>query len=204
MRSFIPRWRSWFSRYSTFLRFFSHLIIHPDAIPLTAFCTPNSLNEWLRMAQGTADVPVCFVCVMLLVPAALDMFQISLEDAIGSEDSPINYVADLAAFLARLRPHKKSELSPHKTQSEPREYNSWATSSLKMLFVFTMTKTPPCLACLCLRTSSSSAAFLVVLVTTSSPCLTWPGAYTRLRPYSTHNRKRRLRSPSGARSPIVS
>ena len=30
--------------------FFTQLIIHPDAIPLTAFCTPNGLNEWLRNA----------------------------------------------------------------------------------------------------------------------------------------------------------
>ena len=139
MRSLLPRWWPWFSRYSTFLRsVFTQLIIHPDAIPLTAFCTPNGLNEWLRMPQGAASVPACFVCVMLLVTAALDMIQMPLEDAIGSDDSPIKYVATLAAFLARLRP-QKSELSPNKTRSEPRESNSWATSSLKMVSVLTMT-----------------------------------------------------------------
>ena len=51
---------------------------------------------------------------MLLVAAAFDMIQMPLEDAIGSDDSPIKYVATLAAFLARLRPHK-SELSQNKT-----------------------------------------------------------------------------------------
>ena len=81
------------------------------------------------MPQGAASVPACFVCVMLLT-AALDMIQMSLKDAIGSDDSPINYVATLAAFLARLRPHEL-ELSPNKTPSEPRESNFWATSSLK-------------------------------------------------------------------------
>ena len=85
--------------------------------------------------------PPCFVCVMFLT-AALDMIQMSLKDAIGSDDSPINYVATLAAFLARLRPHK-SELSPNKTPSEPRESNFWATSSLKMVSVLTMTKSMP-------------------------------------------------------------
>ena len=152
------------------------------------------------MPLGVASVPSCFVCVMLLT-AALDMIQMSLKDAIGSDDSPINYVATLAASLARLRPHI-SELSSNKTRSQPRESNSWATSSLKMVSVLTMTKSPPCLACLCMRTSNSSAAHLMVLVTTSSPCLTWPGAYARLRPCSSHNRKRRLRSPCGTRSPI--
>ena len=152
------------------------------------------------MPQGAASVPACFVCVMLLT-TALDMIQMSLKDAIGSDDSTINYVATLAAFLARLRSHK-SELSPNKPPSEPRESNFWATSSLKMVSVLTMTKSPSCLACLYLRTSNSSAAYLIVLVTTSSPCLTWPGAYARLRPCSSLNRKPRLRSTCGTRSRV--
>ena len=49
---------------------------------------------------------------MLLVTTALDIIQMTLEDSIGSDDFPINYVATLAAFLARLRPHK-SELFPN-------------------------------------------------------------------------------------------
>ena len=185
-----------FDHYAEFLQ----LTIHPDAIPLSVFCAPNGLNEWLRMHQGAAGIPACFVCVMLLVTTALDLIQMSLEDAIGSDDPPIKYVATLAAFLARLRPHK-SELSSNKTRSEPRESNSWAMSSFKMVSVLTMTKSPPCLACLYLRTSNSSASYLMVLITTSSLCLTWPGAYDRLRPCSSHDRKRRLRSPCGTRSP---
>ena len=154
---------------------FTQVVTHPDASPQSAFCTPNGSNEWLCMPQGATSVLACFFCIMLLT-AALDMIQKSLEDAIGSDDSPFNYVAALPAFLARLRPHK-SELSPNKTRSELRESNSWATSSLKMVSVLTMTKSPSCLACLCLRTSNSSAAYLMVLVITSSPCQTWPGAY---------------------------
>ena len=46
-----------FDLYAGFLQ----LIIHPDAIPMSAFCTPNGLNEWLCMPQGTAGVPACFV-----------------------------------------------------------------------------------------------------------------------------------------------
>ena len=138
--------------------------------------------------------PACFVCVMRLVTAALEMIQMSLGDAIGSDDSPINYVATPAAFLTRLCLHK-SELSPNKTRSEPRESNFWATPSLKMVSILTMTMPPPCLVCLCLRTSNSFAVYLIVLVTTSSPCLTWPGAYARSRPCP-------MRSPCGTRSPI--
>ena len=85
---------------------FTQLILHPDAIPLTAFCTSNGLYEWLRMPPGAAGVPACFACVMLLAKATLDRTQTSLADAIGSDDSLINYEATLAALLARLRPHK--------------------------------------------------------------------------------------------------
>ena len=139
------------------------------------------------MPQGAAGVPACFVCVMLLVTAPLDRIQRSLEDAIGPDDSRINCVATLAAFLARLRPHK-SELSPSKPRSYPREFNSWAMSSLRMVSVLTMTKSPPCRACVCLRTPNSSAVYLMVLVTISSPCLTWLGANARLRSYSSHKK----------------
>ena len=187
MRSFLPRWRPWFSVFDLFAE-------------LTAFCTQNGLNEWLRMPQGAASVLACFDCIMLLVTAALDTIQMSLKDAIGSDDSPINYVATLAASLARLRTNRR--FLRIKLDRSPRESNSWATSSLKMVSVLTMTKSPPCLACLCMRTSNSSAAYLMVLVTTSSPCLTWPRAYARLRPCSSHNRKRRWHSPCGTRSPI--
>ena len=145
MRSLIPRWRPWFSRQLPFRGDFIQLIIHPDAIPLTAFCAPSELNEWLRMPQGAASVSAYLVFVLLLFTAALDVIQMSLEDSIGSDNSPINYVATLAAFSARLHP-QKSDLSPNKTRSNPRESNPWATSSLKMVPVLTMTKSPPCLA----------------------------------------------------------
>jgi len=36
---------------------FTQLTIHPDTIPLTAFCTPNGLHEWLRMPQSVASAP---------------------------------------------------------------------------------------------------------------------------------------------------
>ena len=94
---------------------FTQLTIHPDTIPLTAFCTPNGLYEWLRMPQGDAGAPAWFVSVMRLVTAGLDSIRMYLDDAIGSDDSPIHHVATLATFFARLRLHSL-KLSPDKSR----------------------------------------------------------------------------------------
>ena len=71
--------------------------------------------------------PHLFVCVMLLITVTFDTIKRSLRDVIGPDDCPINYVATLAAFLARLR-LQKSDISPSKTQSYPRESNFWVIS----------------------------------------------------------------------------
>ena len=90
---------------------FTQLPIHPDTIPLTAFCTPNELDEWLRVPQGAAGAPAWFVSVMRLVTASLDNIRMYLDDAIGSDDCPIHHVATLATFFARLC-LQKLKLSP--------------------------------------------------------------------------------------------
>ena len=97
---------------------FSQLTIHPDTIPLTAFCTPNGLYEWLRMPQGAAGAPAWFVSAMRLVTAGLDNLRMYLDDAIGSNDCPVHHVATLATFFARLL-HHKLKLSPKNPASEP-------------------------------------------------------------------------------------
>ena len=94
---------------------FTQLTIHPDTIPLTAFCTPNGLYEWLRMPHGAAGAPAWFVLVMRLVTAGLDIIRMYLDDAISSDDCPTHHVATLAAFFSRLRLHKL-KLSPDKSQ----------------------------------------------------------------------------------------
>ena len=73
MSSLIPRWRLWFSWYPTFSRELYSVNHPPGCYPLSAFCTSNVPNEWLRMSQGTASVPACFVYVVLLVTVTLDM-----------------------------------------------------------------------------------------------------------------------------------
>ena len=85
---------------------FTQLTIHPDTIPLTVFCTPNGLYEWLRMPQGAAGAPAWFVSVMRLVTAGLDYIRMYLDDAIGSDDCPIHHLAALTTFFARLRLYK--------------------------------------------------------------------------------------------------
>ena len=94
---------------------FTQLTIHPDTIPLTAFCTPNGLYEWLRMPQGAAGAPACFVSVIRLVTAGFDNIRMYLDDAIGSDDCPLHHVATLATFFARLRLNKL-KLSPDKSR----------------------------------------------------------------------------------------
>ena len=94
---------------------FTQLTIHPDTIPLTAFCTLNGLYEWLRMPQGAAGAPAWFVSVMRLVTAGLGNIRMYLDDAIGSGDSLIHHVATLATFFARLRLHSR-KLSPDKSR----------------------------------------------------------------------------------------
>ena len=94
---------------------FTQLAILPETIHLAAFCTPNRLYEWLRMPQGAAGALAWFVSVMRLVTSDLDNIRMYLDDAIGSGDSSITYVATLATFFARLRLHNL-KLSPHKTR----------------------------------------------------------------------------------------
>ena len=49
--------------------------------------------EWLRMPQGAAGAPAWFVSVMRLVTSGLNNIRMYLDDAIGSDDSPITHVA---------------------------------------------------------------------------------------------------------------
>ena len=94
---------------------FTQLTIRPDTIPLTAFCTPNGLYEWLHMPQGAAGALAWLVSVMSFVTAGLDNIRIYLDDATGSNDCPLHHVATLATFFARLRLHKL-KLSPDKSR----------------------------------------------------------------------------------------
>ena len=105
---------SFFSAFDLFSGF-TQLTIHSDTIPLTAFCTPNGLYEWLRMPRGSAGSPAWFVSVMRLVTDGLDNIRMYLDDTIGSDASPMAHVATLATFFARLRLHSL-KLPPNKSR----------------------------------------------------------------------------------------
>ena len=94
---------------------FTLLTIHPDTIPLTAFSTPNGLYEWLRMPQGAAGSPTWLVSVMHLVTDGLGNIRMYLDNAMGSDASPMAHVATLATGFARLRLHNL-KLSPKKSR----------------------------------------------------------------------------------------
>ena len=67
------------------------------------------------MPQGAAGAPAWFGLVMRLVATGLDNVCMYLDDAIGSDDCPINHVTSLATFFARLRLHQL-KLSPDKSR----------------------------------------------------------------------------------------
>ena len=67
------------------------------------------------MPQGAAGAPAWFVSVMRLVTTGLDNVRLYLDDAIGSDECPINHVPTLATFFAPLRLHKL-KLSPDKSR----------------------------------------------------------------------------------------
>ena len=67
------------------------------------------------MPYGAAGAPAWFVSVMRLVTNGLVSIRMYLDNAIGSNDSPIANVVTLASFFARLRLHNL-KLSPNKTR----------------------------------------------------------------------------------------
>ena len=157
---------------------FTQLTIHPDIIPLTAFCTPNRLYEWLRMLRGAAGAPAWFVSVMRLVTADLDNIRMYFVDAIGSDDCPIHHVATLATFFARL-PFHKLNLSPDKSRIGAARVGFLghviSADGVRPNYdrVAALTRMPMP------RTSNNSAAYLAVSATTASSCPTWPAASAR-------------------------
>ena len=67
------------------------------------------------MPQDPAGAPVCFISVMGLVSAGQYIIRMYLDDVIGLEDCPINPVATLATFFARVC-LLKLNISPHKSR----------------------------------------------------------------------------------------
>ena len=79
------------------------ITIDKDTIPLTAFCTPTRLFEWLVMPQGSNAAPGWFVEVINEVIKYLDRVAASLDDGIVFDPDPTVQVANVHSLFEPLR-----------------------------------------------------------------------------------------------------
>ena len=65
---------------------------HKDTVPLTAFCTPTGLYEWLVVPQGSNASPGWFVNVINEVTKGLEQVAAYLDDVIVFDSDPSIHV----------------------------------------------------------------------------------------------------------------
>ncbi|CAB1110148.1 unnamed protein product [Ectocarpus sp. CCAP 1310/34] len=82
---------------------FHQIVCDEDTVPLTAFCTPTQLFEWLRMPQGANASPSWFVKVINRVVHGLERVLAYLDDDICFDEEPLGHVLNLIEFFKRLR-----------------------------------------------------------------------------------------------------
>ncbi|CAB1099916.1 unnamed protein product [Ectocarpus sp. CCAP 1310/34] len=92
---------------------FHQIVCDEDTVPLTAFCTPTQLFEWLRMPQGANASPSWFVKVINRVVHGLERVLAYLDDVICFDEEPLGHVLNLIEFFKRLRQYNL-KLSPGK------------------------------------------------------------------------------------------
>ena len=105
---------------------FRQITIDKDTIPLTAFCTPTRLFEWLVMPQGSNAAPGRFVKVINEAIKDLDRVAAYLDDVIVYDPGPAAHVASIRSLFERLRKNNL-KLSPSKanlgaTEADPLGY----------------------------------------------------------------------------------
>ena len=81
---------------------FHKITAHKDTAPLTAFCTPTDLCEWLVMPQGSSFSPGWFV----------KMIHEVLEQVAANLDSVIVFDSDPMRMSRRFAPSSNLKLSP--------------------------------------------------------------------------------------------
>ena len=92
---------------------FHQVKAHKDTVPLTAFCIPTGLYEWLVMPQGSSASPGWFVKVINEVIKDLKQVAAYLDYVIVFDSDPIAHVQTIRAPFERLRKHN-FKLSPSK------------------------------------------------------------------------------------------
>ena len=94
---------------------FHQITIDKDTIPLTAFCTPDRLFEWLVMPQGSNAAPGWFIKVVNEVIKGLERVAGYLDHIIVYDPDPAAHTANIRALFERLRKHNL-KLSPSKAK----------------------------------------------------------------------------------------
>ena len=86
-----------------------------ETIPLTAFCTPTRLFEWLVMPQGSSGAPGWFVKVINEAIKSLATVAAYLDDVIVFDPDPSAHVLTITRLFKQLRKHNL-KLSPSKAK----------------------------------------------------------------------------------------
>ena len=94
---------------------FHQITTDKDTIPLTAFCTPTRLFEWLLMPQGSSASPRSFVKVINEVIKDLERVAAYLDDVIVFDTDPASHVDNIRDLFQRLR--KQPKTSPRQSQT---------------------------------------------------------------------------------------
>ena len=94
---------------------FHQITIDEDTVPLTAFCTPTQLFEWLVMPQGSNATPGWLVKVINEVIKDLERVAAFLDDVIVFDPDPAAHVANIRSLFERLREYNL-KLSPSKAK----------------------------------------------------------------------------------------
>ena len=82
---------------------FHQITAHKDTVPLTAFCTPTGLYEWLVMAQGSSASPGPFVKVINEVIKGLKQVAAYLDDVIVFDFDLVAHVRTIHSLFEHLR-----------------------------------------------------------------------------------------------------
>ena len=92
---------------------FHQITIHKDTTPLTAFCTPANLLEWLVMPRGRSAAPGWFDKVINEVIKDPTNVVANLEDVIVLYPDPAAHALNIKELFKQLRKHNL-KLSPSK------------------------------------------------------------------------------------------
>ena len=84
---------------------FHQVTARKNTVPLTAFCTPTGLYEWLIMPQGCSSSPGWFLKLINEIIKGLARVAAYLDDVIVFDSDPSANVKTVRALFERLRKH---------------------------------------------------------------------------------------------------